>query len=258
MSGEEAALPFVAPHRPIAAAAPFRWLRGGWEDFRRSLVASLVYGAALAAMSYVVAGMAWQFGTLGLYIGLATGFVFVAPLLAIGVYSLSRRVEAGMNPSLADSLREARRPVRDLMVLGLVLLVVLLVWARAVATVHIFMPDDTAAGVLDVLPFVAVGAAIGGIFAFVIFAATAFALPMMLDRDVDAVTAALTSVNAVLRNKRAALLWAAIIVTLVGLSFATAFVGFVVVFPVLGHATWRAYRETIDASVWPARLGRVG
>ena len=156
MSGEDTALPFVAPHRPIAAAAPFRWLRGGWEDFCRSRVASLVYGAALAAMSYVVAGMAWQFGTLGLYAGLATGFVFVAPLLAIGVYSLSRRVEAGMNPSLTDSLREARRPVRDLMVLGLVLLVVLLVWARAVATVHIFMPDQTAAGFSDVLPFVAV------------------------------------------------------------------------------------------------------
>lgn len=126
------------------------------------------------------------------------------------------------------------------------------------ATVHIFMPDHTAAGFLDVLPFVAVGAAVGGIFAFVIFAATAFALPMMLDRDADAVTAALTSANAVLRNKPAALLWAAVIVTLVGLSFATAFVGFVVVFPVLGHATWRAYRETIDASAWPARLGRVG
>jgi hypothetical protein len=66
-------------------------------------------------------------------------------------------MEAGMNPSLTDSLREARRPVRDLMVLGLVLLVVLLVWARAVATVHIFVPDQTAAGFSDVLPFVAVG-----------------------------------------------------------------------------------------------------
>jgi len=205
MCGEETASPFVAPHWPIAAAAPFRWLRGGWEDFSRSRVASLAYGAVLAAMSYVVAGMAWQFGTLGLYIGVATGFVFVAPLLAIGVYSLSRRVEAGMNPSLADSLREARRAVRDLMVLGLVLLVVLLVWARAVATVHIFMPDHTAASFLDVLPFVAVGVAVGGIFAFVIFAATAFALPVMLDRDANAVTAALTSANAVLRNKPAAL-----------------------------------------------------
>jgi uncharacterized membrane protein len=77
---------------------------------------------------------------------------------------------------------------------------------------------------------------------------------MVLDRDADAITAALTSANAVLRNKPAALLWGGMIVTLVGVSFATAFVGLVVVFPVLGHATWRAYRETIDASAWPERV----
>lgn len=253
MSEEESALPFVAPHRRLTAGAPFRWLRGGWQDFRQSLGASLAYGGALVALSYAVAGLAWQFGTLGLYIGLATGFVFVAPLLAIGVYSLSRRLEAGRAPSLADSLRDARRPVRDLLILGLVLLIVLLVWARAVATIHIFMPDDPTVGVWDVLPFIAAGIAVGAIFASVIFAATAFALPMVLDRDSDAITAALTSANAVLRNKPAALLWGAIIVGLVGLGFATAFVGFLVAFPVLGHATWRAYRETIDASAWTER-----
>jgi uncharacterized membrane protein len=139
------------------------------------------------------------------------------------------------------------------MILGLVLLVVLLVWARAVATIHIFMPNDPGAVLWDVLPFVAAGAAVGGVFASVIYAATAFALPMVLDRDADAITAALTSANAVLRNKPAALLWGAIIVGLVALAFATAFVGFLVVFPLLGHATWRAYRETIDASAWPER-----
>jgi uncharacterized membrane protein len=257
MSEEEKPLPFVAPHRPIAAVAPFRWLRGGLDDFNRSLTASLAYGAALAAISYAVAALAWQFGTLGLYIGLATGFVFVAPLLAVGVYSLSRRLEAGEPPSFAASLRDATRPLRDLMLLGLVLLVVLLVWARAVATIHIFMPNDPGAGVWEVLPFTVVGVAVGGIFASVIFGATAFALPMVLDRDADAITAALTSTNAVLRNKPAALLWGGMIVTLVGVSFATAFIGLIVAFPVLGHATGRAYRETIDASAWPERLGRV-
>jgi uncharacterized membrane protein len=254
MSEDNSALPFVAPHRPIPQDAPIRWLRGGWEDFQRSRTTSLVYGAALAAISYVVAAMAWQFGALGLYIGLATGFVFVAPLLAIGVYSLSRRLEAGQPPRLADSLRDAWRPLRDLMIFALILLVVLLVWARAVATIHVFMPNDPGAGVWDVLPFTVVGVAVGGIFASIIYAATAFALPMVLDRDADAITAALTSANAVLRNKPAALLWGGMIVTLVGVSFATAFVGLVVVFPVLGHATWRAYRETIDASAWPERV----
>jgi uncharacterized membrane protein len=95
--------------------------------------------------------------------------------------------------------------------------------------------------------------AVGGLFAAVIFAATAFALPFVLDRDADAITAALSSTNAVLRNKRAVLVWAGIVVALVLVGFATAFLAFVVLFPLLGHATWHGYRETIDGSAWPSR-----
>jgi uncharacterized membrane protein len=103
------------------------------------------------------------------------------------------------------------------------------------------------------LPFVLVGIAVGGLFAAVIFAATAFALPFVLDRDADAITAALSSTNAVLRNKAAAFLWGGLVVVLVLVGFATAFFAFVVIFPLLGHATWHAYRETIDAAAWPRR-----
>lgn len=86
-----------------------------------------------------------------------------------------------------------------------------------------------------------------------IFAATAFSLPMVLDRDADAITAALSSANAVLRDRPAALLWGIIILALVLVGFATAFLAFVVIFPLLGHATWHAYRATINASAWPVR-----
>lgn len=246
-------LPFVAPCRRVGAGAPLQWLRAGWRDLRAAGGASLVYGAVLAALSYVVALAAWQFGTLGLYVGLATGFVFVGPLLAVGLYSLSRQREEGATPDLGRSLRDARGPLRDLLILGVVLLVVLLVWARAVAMVHIFAPADPDTPLLDLVPFVAVGIAVGGLFAAVIFAATAFALPFVLDRDADAITAALSSANAVLRNKPAALVWAAILVGMVLIGFATAFLAFVVIFPLLGHATWHAYRQTVDASAWPAR-----
>jgi uncharacterized membrane protein len=246
-------LPFVAPCRPVAATAPLQWLRRGWQDLRAGRRASLAYGLGLAALSYAVAWATWQFGTLGLYAGLASGFVFVGPLLAVGLYSLSRQHDAGAAPDLARSLRDARGPLRDLLILGVVLLVVLLVWARAVAMVHIFAPTDPETTLLDLLPFVAVGIAVGGLFAGVIFAATAFSLPMVLDRDADAITAALSSANAVLRNQPAALLWGIIILALVLVGFATAFLAFVVIFPLLGHATWHAYRATIDASAWPVR-----
>ena len=252
MTNEADSLPLVAPCRPIGAGAPIGWLRAGWRALQASRGPSLAYGAAIAVLSYAIAGATWQFGTLGLYAGLATGFVFVGPLLAVGLYSLSRQLEAGVSPNLRRSFRAARRPARDLLVMGVVLLVVLLVWARAVAMVHIFAPSEPGTPLVDLLPFVAVGVAVGGVFAGVIYAATAFSLPMILDRDADAITAALSSANAVLRNKPAALVWGVIVVGLVLVGFATGFLGFVVIFPLLGHATWHAYRETIDASAWPA------
>ena len=90
-----------------------------------------------------------------------------------------------------------------------------------------------------------VGTAVGAIFAGLVFVASAFSLPMMLDRNTDAITSALTSINAVKSNIPAMLVWAALIVSLVLVGFATAFVGFAVVLPWIGHATWHAYRETI-------------
>jgi uncharacterized membrane protein len=248
---DNGALPFVAPCRAVAASAPLGWLRAGWEDLRAIGAPSLAYGAALTALSYGIAWLTWQFGTLGLYLGLASGFVFLGPVLAVGLYSLSRQRGAGLTPSLPRSFRDARRPLRDLLILGAVLLIVLLVWARAVAMVHIFAPTDPDTTLLDLLPFIGAGIAVGGLFAGIIFATTAFSLPMILDRDADAITAALSSANAVLRNKPAALLWGALIVGLVLIGFATAFLAFVVIFPLLGHATWHGYRAAVDASAWP-------
>jgi len=85
----------------------------------------------------------------------------------------------------------------------------------------------------------------------VTFCISAFSLPMIMDRKTDLITAIVTSVNAVLRNRRAMLLWAALILAGILLSVVTGLLGLLVVFPVLGHATWHAYRDTIDASDWP-------
>ena len=99
--------------------------------------------------------------------------------------------------------------------------------------------------------FLGVGSAVGAVFAVVAFCISAFSLPMIMDRRTDLITAIVTSVNAVLRNRKVMLAWAAIILTGILLSVVTGLLGLVVVLPVLGHATWHAYRETIDASDWP-------
>lgn len=244
-------LPFVAPCRTLDMAAPLRWLRLAWADMRRAPRLSLLYGLALMFLSVLIAALTWRFGTLALYIGLATGFVFIGPVLAVGLYSISRQLGKGLQPVLGYCLREGTYHLKELLVLGIILLVVLLVWARAAAMVHVFFPTEANPGLAQLLPFLGIGSVVGALFASIVFAASAFSLPMILDRKVDAITASVTSANAVLRNKKPMMLWSAIIGLSVLLGFATGFVGFIVLLPLIGHATWHAYRETIDAAAWP-------
>ena len=244
-------MPFVAPCRTLGLGAPVRWVRLGWMDMVRAPRLSLTYGAVLMTLSILIAALTWRFGTVAIYLGLATGFVFIGPVLAVGLYSISQQLGKGQSPVMGYCLREGWHHIRELMVLGIVLLVVLLVWARAAATVHVFFPAESNPSMDQMLPFLMIGSLIGAVFTAIVFAASAFSLPMIMDRKADSITAVVTSVNAVLRNKKPMLLWACLIGLSVVLGFATAFVGFAVLLPLVGHATWHAYRETIDASAWP-------
>lgn len=116
---------------------------------------------------------------------------------------------------------------------------------------NVFRPSQAFPSLQDLIPYFGIGSAVGALFCAVIFAATAFASPMLLDRRSDAITAVVTSINATLKNKAPMCLWAAIIGVATLIGFATMLAGFVVLLPLLGHATWHAYRETIDASMWP-------
>lgn len=243
-------MPFVAPCSLLEIAAPFRWLRLGWTDLTHSPKVSLFYGMALTLLSLLISLFTWRFGTMALYIGLASGFLFMGPVLAVGLYSISRQLEEGLKPTLGYCIREGQHHIRELLVLGIILLVVLLVWARAATMMNVFMPMQAHPAWQQMLPFFGIGSMVGALFAAVVFAASAFSLPMIMDRKADAITAVVTSANAVLRNKKPMLVWATIIVLSVILGFATALVGFVVLLPVIGHATWHAYRETIDATAW--------
>jgi uncharacterized membrane protein len=243
--------PFVAPCRIIKPLAPLRWVRAGWRDYRDGLTISLVYGGTVFVISIAVSALAWLLGSYVLVLAMLSGFIFVAPLLATGLYSISRQLQRGESPSLGRSLKRMRLALRDALVFALVLLVIFLVWVRAGVMVHVFFPVGESLDVVALLRFLAIGSAVGSIFALVTFSAAAFSLPMIVDRDADTVTACITSVNAVLRNKPAMAMWIGIIVVLTGVGFATAGLGLIVAIPVLGYATWHGYAETIDASGWP-------
>jgi len=246
-------LPFVAPCRRLPPAAPLLWLRYGWRDLRAAPGQSLCYGVLLAGFSIAIALLAWRLGELALYLGLASGFVFIGPPLAMGLYSISYQLEQGRRPTFAFSLRQAREHLRDTCLLGLCLLLILLVWARAATVMNVFRPSAASPAWRDLIAFLSIGTAVGALFCAIVFAATAFSLPMLLDRQADAITAVVTSINATLRNKPAMLLWATLIGGAVAVGFATLFVGFIVLLPLIGHATWHAYRGTIDAGAWPPR-----
>jgi len=242
---EEDLRPLLLPARQIACFAPFHWLALGWQDLIRAPRQSLAYGAGLVLIGYLIAALVWNgHATLTLFT-LITGLILTGPALAFGLYSISRQLEMGLKPQLGYCFREKRKHLRNELLFALLLLIVLLVWARAASMVHVFFPIGGDQPLSAWLEFFAIGSAVGAIFAGIVFTISAFSLPLMLDKEVDAVTGVLTSINAVLRNKPTMLLWAGLIVALVLLGFATAMLGLVVVLPLIGHATWHAYRETI-------------
>ena len=244
-------LPFVAPCRTLPAKAAFTWLREGWRDMARAPLHSLFYGVLLTLISMCIAVMTWRLGLMALYLGLASGFVFIGPFLAMGLYSTSYQLEIGRRPTLSYSLHEGRAHLSDTLMLGLCLLIVLLVWARAATIMNVFRPQSAFPTWRELIPFLGIGSAVGAVFASIVFAATAFSLPMLLDRRTDAITSVVTSINATLRNKAAMAVWGGAILLAVLAGFATMLLGFVVLLPLIGHATWHAYRATIDASAWP-------
>lgn len=247
----KSALPFLAPCHSLGVGAPLGWIRKGWADFRCAPRVSLVYGAVIVLLSWLVTGIGLKYGSYWAALVLLSGFVFVAPVLAIGLYSISRQLAHGETPSLKVCLTELRRTLGTAMVFAICLLVLFLIWARAGSMVHVFFPVKANPDWSQMATFLAIGSAVGSIFAGLTFLFSAFSLPMICDRDADAVTAIVTSVNAVLRNKRAMVVWVLLIVGLTALGFATALLGLAVAIPLLGYATWHGYLETVDAGAWP-------
>jgi uncharacterized membrane protein len=248
---EEKLMPFCAKVNIVPINAPLKWIQQGAKDMKKAPVVSLIYGFALTVLSILLTYLAWTFGTLGLYLGMATGFLLIGPVLAIGLYSFSCQIEQGRKPVFGYCMRESGGRIKDILIFSFILLIVFLLWARAATAVHIFFPENSEYSMIDLAMFLGIGTAIGAVFSTIVFTTSAFSLPMLMDRNTDAITAVVTSINAVLRNKKTMLLWAIIIVSFVIAGFATFFIGFIVFLPLIGHATWHAYRDTIDASEWP-------
>jgi uncharacterized membrane protein len=244
----------------VPVGRPFAWLAAGWRDFTRVPLPSLVHGL-------IVAGGGWAILLVtlrewSLLPGAFSGFVLVGPILATGLYELSRRLAAGEHPTLADALAAWRRGTRPLVSMGLLLALAATTWVLISAVMIALFVQAPFSGIEGLLRHVVLSQssnlfylwiALGGFGAALVFAATVVSVPLLLDRDVDFVTALLASVRAVGENPLPMALWATIIMIGTALSLATAMLGFVLAIPVIGHATWHAYRDVIDADGLPPR-----
>ena len=244
-------LPFAAPCNKLTLGAPIKWLRLGLADIRRAPKQSLSYGATMVFISLLVSFIAVRFGNFYSLMVMLSGFIFIGPVIAIGLYSISCQLQLGQRPVLGYCLREGRRHFGNTLLFAMVMLVVFMLWARAASMVHVFFPMHSHAAWHEYATFLSIGSVVGALFSALIFCASAFSLPMIMDRKADMITAMVTSVNAVLLNKRVMLVWAGLILLCLLIGFATAFIGLLVLLPLIGHATWHAYQETIDASAWP-------
>lgn len=240
----------IVPCRDLEVSAAFGWLRSGWSDFLKAPGVSLIYGFLVFLVTAMVAWLAWKLGGYVLLISALSGFVFVAPMLAFGLYSVSRQLCEGKQPSLAHTFRSIKRPLGNAMVFTLVLLLVFLLWARAGMMVQVFFPYGQDPEWVHIMMFLLIGSAVGSIFASVSFAASVVSLPMLANRDVDVITAVISSINGVLRNKLAMFVWALLISALTLVGFLTAGIGLIIIIPWLAYATWHGYRDTLDVSQW--------
>ncbi len=254
-------LPAVAPPLPrenkwkrdLTPADALRWLADGWHDFRVHMGASLAYGVLVFLVSLGIVGGLFAYGHDYILFPALAGFMVVGPILAVGLYEKSRRIMAGEPVSLLRMIfvRPASGP--QILFTGLLLCLLMLTWMRAAIIVYAlffgvtpFPGLDHVAEMLFTTPtgwaMLVVGGAVGALFASFSFAISAFSIPMMLTERVDALTAMGSSFALVGSNLPVMLTWGAIVLALFLLSVATGLIGLIIVFPLLGHGTWHAYK----------------
>lgn len=239
--------------RSIDARGPSRWLEAGWQDIRANPLPSLAYGILFALGGDLI--LLAAIGHPHLFTVAVSGFFLVAPLLAAGLYELSRARQAGERLMFIDSLRCYRRNIQSLSLFGLILALLTLMWERFTAVAFALLSGNGTFGGSVLLTeiiiggehgvFVATWLALGALLAGFVFAISVVAVPMMLDRNCDPVTAMGTSIRACLTNPGPLALWAVLIVILTLTGFATLLFGLVVLMPMLGHASWHAYKEMV-------------
>jgi uncharacterized membrane protein len=237
--------------RPLPTTQPLVWLRMGWQDLRSNALLSAGYGVVFMLAGYELLFLAKPRPYL--FTVTVSGFMLVAPLLAAGLYEISRRHGEGMTTNFRESVEGWARNSDAMAIFGLVLVLIVIAWERLSAIlfalfyggelpdVESFLATIFLSG--NYVVFVTAYVVVGALLAALVFSISAISVPMLVDREIDVVTAITTSLKAVRQNPAAMMLWAALLVAMMALGFATLLVGMVVLLPWAAHASWHAYRD---------------
>ena len=241
----------------IPTAQVWHWLAAAWKDIQRAPVQSLFFGACLTLASIVISAGIVGTGNYHLLLPLLAGFFLVAPFIGMGLYSISQQLEQDGNPSLKVASLAWTRNSIQVFGMGIVLLVGFLVWFMLAKLIFFFfydgqLPSDWQGYISLVLSsweglqILVVGTYVGGMLAVLVFALSAVSVPMLMDRPVTVMTAMRTSWTAVRYNIVSMLLWGGVLVAIIYAGFVTAFLGFIIGFPLAAHGTWHAYRDLVS------------
>ncbi|HET7715318.1 MAG TPA: DUF2189 domain-containing protein [Bauldia sp.] len=243
--------------RKIAAADVAAALRAGLDDFRAMPTHVVFLGLIYPVVGLILARLVFGYDVLPLLYPLAAGFALVGPFAALGLYELSRRREAGLDTAWKHAFDVVRSPsFPAILALGGLLVVIFLVWLAAANAIYTatfgYAPAASMPHFLDRVfntpegwRLIVVGNAVGFLFAVLVLAISVVSFPLLLDRQVSAPVAILTSVRAVLRNPLIMALWGLVVAAALFLGSIPAFFGLAVVVPILGHATWHLYRRVV-------------
>jgi uncharacterized membrane protein len=242
--------------RQVDLEAPWRWLAAGWADLVAMPHISLTYGAVFtlfaAGFWLGLVRVGWQ----SLMLALAGGFLLIGPVLAVGLYEASRRRQLGLAVHLGDVFAAGFRGRTQLSLLGLALLLIYMVWVQtAFLLFMLFFSDAPFPPLEDFVPrllfswqgvtLLIAGTIEGALLAALVFSIAVISAPMLMERPVGVATGIAASVRAVLHNPMPMLLWATLIGGFVAAGLATLCLGLIVIFPLIGHATWHAYRDIV-------------
>lgn len=256
----------VAPNisvRRVPFDQPWEWLAAGWRDLWTYPGVSLTYGLVFAGAAVLMAIGTTQAGAQSIILALFGGFLLVGPLVAVGLYDVSRRIETGEPVSIAAVVKDSFRPEGQLGFMGVVLFLIFMVWMQVAFLLFMLFTGGSAIPPPDQflqmlfftehgLGLLIIGTLAGALLAFFTFSVSVVSVPLLMVRDVDVATAISTSFHAVRRNPRPMILWAGLISGFVVLGILTMCTGLIVLFPLMGHATWHAYKDLVEFTDEPA------